>query len=135
MTTTTTTALRFFFNGLKVGRGPLQRGVWSLIERWTPAGGERVRQPQIVLYAKSYERFSDEVRAELPVTNNSDSMTDYFENDRIAFLPGTPLFADAAAALERALERDLARCIKKGALDAAERYSADLLKLLDLVGR
>lgn len=133
MTTTTKnpTALRFFFNGLKVGAGKLQRGSWSLIERWTTGAGREI-QTQLVLYAKNYARFSDEVRAELEVTNNSDSMTDYFENDRLSILPGSSHFAAAAAAYEKDLNRGIARCINKGDLDAAGRYSSDLVKLLDV---
>lgn len=134
MTTTTKnpTALRFFFNGLKVGTGRLQRGNWSLIERWTTGAGREI-QTQLVLYAKNYASFSAEVREELEVVNNSDSMIDYFETDRVSILPGHPLFVDAAAAYEKDLNRDIARCINKGDLDAAGRYSSDLVKLLDLV--
>lgn len=132
-TDTNASNIRFFFNGLKVGKGKLQRGSWSLIERWTPKGTGRVIETQVVLYGKGYQGFSSEITGVFGVENNSDSMTDYFETDRIRFTLGSSFFAQAAAAYRKALEKDLARCIKKGNLQAAESYTSQLLRLQNVV--
>jgi len=46
----------------------------------------------ITIYAKNYERFSEDIRKEVLVENDSDSMTDYFEPDRIVIEKENPLF-------------------------------------------
>ena len=45
------------------------------------------------IYLRTYDSLPPEVWNELEVQNNSDSMTDYFEKDRIKVSPGSPLFA------------------------------------------
>lgn len=68
-----TTALRFFRNGMKdpIKGAKLQRCWYSSNE------------DGITIYAKDYTGFSAAVCAQLPVENDSDSNTDYFETDRI----------------------------------------------------
>lgn len=55
----------------------------------------------VTIYAKGY---SDDLGAILPdVENNTDTMTDYFEKDRVRLFEGHPLYAQARA---RAQEND-----------------------------
>jgi hypothetical protein len=87
------TNLRFFWNGIKVGTGPLQRTTYS--DGWLrsfPAG-------TITVYARPGVTFSAEVRAAFKVENDSDGMTDYFESDRIRVLPTHPLYEQVKEAL------------------------------------
>lgn len=44
------------------------------------------------IYIKTYERIPDEARQALNVQNDSDSMTDYFEQDRIRIAPTSPYY-------------------------------------------
>lgn len=46
----------------------------------------------IVIYAKNYSRFSESIKKEIEVKNDSDSMTDYFETDRITIEVDNPLY-------------------------------------------
>ena len=93
------TNLRFFYNGIKTAEG---RYAGQLQKAWysdaklcnSPAG-------TITIYARDYEHFSAEIRAAFVVVNNSDSMTDYFENDRIRVEPSHPLYAEVSAALNK----------------------------------
>lgn len=89
------TTLKFFWNGIKANGGKLQRCHYSdsqLINH--PAG-------TLTIYARDYERFSAEVREHFQVQNDSDSMTDYFENDRIRVAPEHPLYAQVIDALNK----------------------------------
>ena len=54
--------------------------------------GSKECREAVVIYAKHYERFSDDIRQALTVENNSDSMTDYFETDRIVIEKSNPLY-------------------------------------------
>lgn len=99
--------IRFFYNGLKVGKGPLQKGHWSFIQAWTQ--GERQIPTQLVLYARDYEGFSSEVREMFQVDNRTDSQTDYFEKDQLRIYPDHPLFAAAAEAALKSWDRDVER--------------------------
>lgn len=47
----------------------------------------------ITIYSRTYKRFSDDIRQHFIVENDSDSMTDYFEKDRIRIFPDSPHFA------------------------------------------
>lgn len=94
--------IRFLWNGLKTGdKIGLQRAWYSRGE-YGPAS--KIPAGSIVIYAKEYKRFSAEVRENMDVRNDSDSMSDYFENDRIVVTPDHKLFAkvDAAEKLQQA---------------------------------
>ncbi len=94
--------LKFFWNGIKGADGKLQRAFYSV--------GQLVNAPEgtITIYAKD-GRFNAEVRQHFEVLNDSDSMTDYFEDDRIRVSPDHPLYAQvgggALLALRRSLEK------------------------------
>jgi hypothetical protein len=83
--------LRFFWNGIKAGDGKLQPCSYS--------GAELLHSPAgtITIYAK--RSFSAEVRQSFTVENDTDSMTDYFEHDRIRVRPNHPLYPQVKAAL------------------------------------
>lgn len=85
--------LKFYWNGIKEDGGKLQGCHYSegvLINH--PAG-------TITIYGKRYRGFSAGVHAAFIVENNSDSMTDYFENDTIRVEPSHPLYAAVRAAV------------------------------------
>jgi len=44
------------------------------------------------IYIRSYESLPKEAYSAMSVQNESDSMTDYYERDRIRIAPGNPLF-------------------------------------------
>ena len=88
--------IRFFWNGIKEGKGRLVRCTYSdgqLLDH--PAG-------TITIYARDYGsagHFGPAVRAAFDVKNDSDSMTDYFETDRIRVVPTHPLYGKVVAAM------------------------------------
>lgn len=122
--------IRFFYNGLKVGKGKLQKGHWSLVVPTSAVTADI--PPHITLYGRGLQGFSTEICEAFGVENNSDSMTDYFENDRIKFSVNHPRFIDAAAALTKRLSRDIARCEKQGNTEWIKTYKSELAKLEDL---
>lgn len=91
----TNTELRFFYNGIKVGKGSLQKAHYSL--------GNLRNHPDetITIYAREYTRFSAEIREAFKVENDTDTMTDYFEHDRIRVEPSHPMYAVVKAAWEK----------------------------------
>jgi hypothetical protein len=85
--------LRFFWNGIKGTDGKLQSCFYSdgaLLN--SPAG-------TITIYARNYRSFSAEIRESFDVQNDSDMMTDYFEQDRIRVTPEHPLYLQVKIAL------------------------------------
>lgn len=88
-----TQTLRFFWNGIKGSDKKLQLAWYS--------GGELLNHPAgtITIYARDYVGFSKEVHAQFTVENNTDSMTDYFEKDRIRVTPTHALYAQVQGAL------------------------------------
>lgn len=88
-----TQEIRFFWNGIKVGTGKLQKAYYY--------GGEHIKSPAgTITISSKGSYFSDEIAAVFKVENNTDMMTDYFENDRIRVAPDHPLYAKVKAALE-----------------------------------
>jgi hypothetical protein len=87
------TKLKFFYNGVKGSDGKLQNCDYSSSKLNGYADGT------ITIYGCDYRRFSDEVREQFEVFNSPDSMTDYFDNDRIRVKPDHPLYAQVAEAL------------------------------------
>ena len=111
----TTNGIRFMWNGIKVN-GKLFPAWYS----WH--SGPR----RLTVAAKKHDGFPAEVRAEFAVTNNSDSMTDFFDKDRIRIRPEHPRFAEALAALklEEAYEA-------KNRAKRTERAKAKKIELLE----
>jgi len=86
------TTIKFFWNGIKVNGGKLQKASFS--------DGQLIGHPEgtLTIYAKNYRRFSAEIAEAFEVQNDSDGMTDYFECDRIRVAPDHPLHAQVLAA-------------------------------------
>jgi hypothetical protein len=85
----------FFWNGVKDKRGDkLQSASYSMSQLSGYPDGT------ITIYARGYSGFSSKVCDCFPVENNSDSMVDYFEKDRVRVLPQHPLYPAVKAAFE-----------------------------------
>ncbi len=106
----TTTAIKFFWNGIKVNGGSLIRCWFHLCDNERDGEGVRIS-------AKGYG-------AELPgdvfaVTNDTDIYTDYFDTDSATLTPAHPLYKYArAAALKaeiRSAEKHLSYCESRAA--------------------
>ena len=108
MTTTNSTALRFYYNGIKANAG-------AKLEKAHYEGSPQM----VVIYGRHYASFSTAIRNALAaqtcigvsctITNGSDLMVDYYENDRICLTPEHPYFAAAYAALQASNEKTAAR--------------------------
>ena len=110
-----TNTLKFFYNGIKANGGKLQKAHFSdspLHNR--PAG-------TITIYARDYSRFSAEIREAFTVENDTDSMTDYFENDRIRVEPNYPLYAEVKKAVDAQAAHSKARQERRESLWAKKR--------------
>lgn len=109
----TANQIRFFYNGIKVeghNDGKLQKGHWSFIEEWTMGNG-RVVPNQLTLYARNYRRFQG-IHDVFTVENDSDSMTDYFEEDRVRIYPDHELFQPAVKAYVKQWRKGNVRACK-----------------------
>jgi hypothetical protein len=80
------TNIRFFYNGLKVGKGKLETCHYSYANNNTGV-------KDVTVYAKSYKSFSDEVAKEFAIKNNTDLMTDYFDTDVFTVSPTSKYYA------------------------------------------
>ncbi len=95
--------LKFYYNGIKDDGGKLQTCFYSI--------GKLLNHPEgtITIYKREYARFSAGIRAAFTVENDSDSMTDYFEEDRIRVEPSHLLYAEVHAALVKQESRRASR--------------------------
>jgi hypothetical protein len=114
------TTLKFYYNGIKASDGKLQKCSYSI-------GNLIAKYPAmtITIRAKNYNSFSSEVAAEFTIKNDSDGMTDYFENDCIRVLPDHPLYNDVLAAAQKANARkdvQYAAYMVKANAAVSERY-------------
>ncbi len=84
--------LRFYWNGIKCDNGALELCSYS--------NGTLTNYPEgtITIYARDYRRFSKEAARWFHVENESDSMTDYFDDDKIRVCPNHPLYNHVALA-------------------------------------
>lgn len=84
--------LRFFWNGIKVGTGKLQRCFYSL--------GALLHHPPgtITIYGKRYRPFSEEVHRAFVVEDNTEYVSDYFDNEHMRVTPDHPLYGQVKAA-------------------------------------
>jgi hypothetical protein len=94
--------------------------------------GNYSRYPEgtIAIYAREYKRLPQ--IPELKIYNDSDVMTDYFEEDRAYLDPSNPLYPQAKAAYNQLRIRDLKRYIKniekRIAFKSHKIYEADLVR-------
>ena len=87
----------FYWNGIKDTKGEkLQPCFYSKSDLSSAPAGT------ISIYARNYASFSKLVRECFEVKNDTDVMTDYFDNDRIRVIPSHPLYAAVKAAAEAA---------------------------------
>lgn len=103
MTATATSAptLKFFYNGIKANGGKLQKAHFS---KGNLAAWAREKygydEHTITIYARGYVGFSAEVRELFTVENDTDTMTDYFDEDKIRVKKDHPLYAQVLGAYE-----------------------------------
>lgn len=101
-------AVKFMWNGIKVD-GELYRAHYSM-GNYTMQSG--LPQGTITIYAKDY---TDLPQIDgLTIINESDSMTDYFEKDRIRVLPDSKYYEEVKSAYEKMNEHIHKRLVKKG---------------------
>lgn len=105
-----TDAPLFFWNGIKDARG----------EKLQPchySDGELINSPAgtLLIYARDYVGFSATVMACFTVVNDSDTMTDYFDKDRIRVVPRHPLHGAVLAALHAQTAHRSAMSAKRAA--------------------
>lgn len=118
--------IRIYWNGIKMDGGKLIKCGYSLNNASQP-GGEAV-----TIYADGYG--AQLPRDLLPVVNESDSYTDYFETDRATVSPDHPLYKYFKYAAVKATVRNLSRhadyCKKQMEQGTARNsaYYADELK-------
>lgn len=98
--------LKFYYNGIKENGGKLQKAFYSMGGDIGLTGGT------ITIYAREYTRFSEGVRKEFTVENNSDAMTDYFEEDKIRVASNHEHYPEVLAAFEKAEAKNAARRAK-----------------------
>lgn len=104
MTQNKTESIRFYYNGLRVnGERKLTRCCYTMDNRCD--GAECV-----TIYAKGYDDLPRDI---FPVENDSDSYTDYFENDRATLFPDHPLYKFARYAAMKANTRGNAESIER----------------------
>lgn len=108
--------LRFLWNGVKIN-GTLTRCYYSmgnLVEPW-PA-------ETITVWCKGYGRLPEAIAKYFDVENNSDSQSDYFEEDRIRVCPNHPLYGLVKAAWQAQQIHEDKRLAKRaqkwGSIDA-----------------
>lgn len=89
--------VRIYWNGIKIDGGKLIRCGYSLDNNADHA-------PSVSIHARDY---ADLPRDLLPVENNSDSYTDYFEHDHAYITPAHPLYKYFRYAAAKAAIRDL----------------------------
>lgn len=104
MTTATKPAARYHFNGIKIDGGPLSKGHWSFTRSWTTVT-DRVIPNQLTLYGKDLNDFDPAVSKLFTVENDTDGMTDYYEDDRIRIPADHPEFPAAIQAWAKQQER------------------------------
>lgn len=113
MTTKTSNAVRFFWNGLKVGKGALLGAHFTYTKAWT--AGTREIPEHLSIYFTDYDLPAEVVTALTPV-NNSNMMTDYFEKSHAMITRSHPLWSAVLAAYvaqeEKAVKRTEARAAR-----------------------
>ena len=101
--------IKFMYNGIKVD-GTLHKGSWSKSGYVKSHMPRKVCFETVTFYSSDYKRLPN---IGFEVHNNTDSMTDYFEKDRIRFEPEHERHAEAHAAYILQETRDTKRIIAK----------------------
>jgi hypothetical protein len=93
--------LKFFYNGIKANGGKLQKAHFSKgnLVAWAMEK-YGFDSETITIYAREYTGFSAEVKEAFTVENDTDTMTDYFEKDRIRVKKDHPLYAQVLGAYD-----------------------------------
>jgi hypothetical protein len=91
--------LKFLYNGIKLD-GTLYKGTYS---KGTYTEQSKIPQGTITIYAKDYKRFP--LIEGLEIKNNSDSMVDYFEEDKIRVIPTNKYYQEVFQAWEKQEEK------------------------------
>lgn len=91
--------LIFYYNGIKDQKGA------KLQKCWYCKTQRKEDNEAIMIYKCEYGRFSDLVRKNFEVKNDTDIMTDYFEKDRIKVTLDHPLYSQVLKALNDASEK------------------------------
>lgn len=99
--------LMVYYNGIKVNGGKLIRCFYSLNNHTDHA-------ECVTIYARDYD---DLPRDLLPVENDTDLYTDYFEDDRATLLPGHPLYKYFVYAALKASAKDAQKCLDRDKTD------------------
>lgn len=98
--------IQFYFNGFKINGGKINRCFYC------QGTYQNFPQGTITIHAKEY-RFEPAARHHLNIENNTDTQTDYFEDDRARITPTNPLYPDVLAALQAYEARHAARMAKR----------------------
>jgi len=93
--------IKFFYNGIKVDGGRLQKACYSFREAWGKV------PTQMTIYAKEYRSFSKELYETFKIQNDTNIMTDYFEQDRIRIQPSHERFAEVTEAYVKQEKRTI----------------------------
>ena len=89
--------VRFFYNGLKtMDHRKLQKAFYSLQNH----DGGNYPRGTVTVYGRNYSRFTADVRNAFTVKNDTDSQTDYFEQDRFNVPPSHPFYSLVLAGYE-----------------------------------
>jgi hypothetical protein len=102
--------LKFFYNGIKADGGKLEKCHYSA-GPYTPES--KLSDDTISITAREYVRFTAAIQQAFVVTNGTDTMTDYFEKDRIRVAPAHPLYAQVKAAHDAQTAHRLAQEAKR----------------------
>lgn len=86
--------LKFFYNGIKENSGKLQKAMYS---QSTDNNGKTFFN----VYAREYTRFSEEIKKSFIVHNDTDTMTDYFDQDMIMVYSDHPLYNQVSEAFDK----------------------------------
>ncbi len=101
--------VKFMWNGIKID-GQLYRARYS-VGPYTPQS--KLPADTITVYFRDYQQFPQV--SGLSIQNDSDSMTDYFERDRLRILPDSRFHREALAAKSLAEQHHAKRYAKRTA--------------------
>lgn len=109
-TTVNGNTVKFFRNGIKVNGSKLIKGWFSHCDGWTEQGTGRVVREHVTFFERSYYREGPALCLAFEhAENNSESMTDYFEQTHANIYPGEPCYQMALAMAKEETEHRAAR--------------------------
>ena len=102
--------IKFYYNGIKTDD---YEGLQKCSYSYSKSYGYNIEQGEgITIYKTEYGSFSPEIKKAFVVKNDSDSMTDYFETDKIRVSINHPLYAEVKTAWEKLEKRFENRRVK-----------------------